>query len=150
MERRGGPADRSHDIAQVEGAFCAYQLEEGALTERMVAMNGGSRTHHVAMYEFRPPGVADVQSALAQLTGTLDFLTSEVETRNDGAARQITVVVRDGDRAKTWSELVSPPVWPKPSEGHPAQAAAEAALAGRSRHTVHGTHRFPGPGYPAE
>ena len=133
MERRGVPADRSHDIAQLAGAFCAQRPEEGALAERMAALNGGSRTHHVAMYEFRPPGAADVQAALARLAATLDLLASEIETRDDTMAGQIPGLARDAtDQARTWSDLVSSPVTPRPDEGHPAQAAVEAALAGRS------------------
>ena len=133
MERRGVPADRSHDIAQLAGAFAAQRPEEGALAERMAALNGGSRTHHVAMYEFRPPVVEDMQAALARLAGTLDLLASEIETRDDTMAGQISGLARDAtDQAKTWSDPVGSPVTPRQDEGHPAQAAAEAALAGRS------------------
>ena len=132
MERRGVPADRSHDSAQLAGAFAAQRPEEGALAERMAALNGGSRAHHVAMYEFRPPHAAEVRAALARLAGTLDLLASEIEIRDDGMAGQIAGLARDGaGQAQAWSDLVNSPVAPRPDEGHPAQAAVEAALAGR-------------------
>jgi len=45
MERRGSPADRSHDIARLAAAFAAHRPDEGALAERMAVPNGSSRVH---------------------------------------------------------------------------------------------------------
>ena len=132
MERRGVPADRSHDIAGLAADFVTQRPGEGELVKRMAVLNGGSRAHHVAMYEFQPPDPADVQAALARLAGTLELLASEIETQDDGMAGQSPDLARDaGGRAGTWPGLMSTPVTPKPDDGHPVQTAAEAVLEGR-------------------
>ena len=130
MERRGVPADRSHDIARLAAAFAAQRPDEGALAERMAALNGSSRVHHVTMYEFRPP---DVQAAVARLGGTLDVWVSEIEKQDDDMAGQIPDLARDAAfDMVAWPDLTSTPVLPKADDGNPAQAAAEAALSGRA------------------
>ncbi len=133
MERRGVPADLSHDIARLAGAFAAQRPEESELAERMAALNGTSRTDHMAMYRFSPPDVADVQAAVMRLAGTLDLWAFEIEEREDGMAGQIPELARVAafDMA-AWSDHVSTPVTPKADESHPARAAAEAALEGRA------------------
>ena len=132
MERRGVAADLSHDIAQLADAFAAQRPDESALAERMAALNGGSRRDHMAMYRFSPPDVPDVQAAVVRLAGTLDLLAFEIEERHDGMARQIPELARVAafDMA-AWPDHVSTPVTPKSDVGHPARAAAEAALEGR-------------------
>ena len=133
MERRGVPTDRSHDIVRLAADFAAQRPDESALAERMTALNGTTRRDHVAMYLFSPPEVADVQAALERLAATLDLLASEIEAQADGMAGQIPGLARfAAGRAGMWLDLVHTPVTPRSNEDHPAQAAAEAALGGRS------------------
>ena len=132
MERRGVPADHGHDIAELAGVFAARRADEGALAERMAALNGSSRPHHVAMDQFPPPTVAEAEAALARIAGTLDLLASEIEMRKDAMAGQITDLARDAaDGSEAWPDLVTTPVAPKRDEDHPARTVAEAALSGR-------------------
>ncbi len=132
IERRGVPADRSHDIAGLAAEFAAQRPNEHALARRMAALNGDSRGHHVAMYEFRPPAVPDVEAAIRRLAGTLDLWASEIEPGTDGMAAQLPGLARiAADQAAAWPSLLSSQVKPKTDEGHPAQAAVEAALEGR-------------------
>jgi len=132
MERRGVPADLSHDIARLAGAFAVQRPDESALAERMAALNGGSRTDHMAMYRFSPPDVSHVQAAVARLAGILDLWAFEIEQRDDDMAGHIPELARvaEFDMA-AWPDHISSPVTPKTDEGHPARAAAEAALEGR-------------------
>ena len=134
IERRGMPADRSHDIARLASEFAAERPDQGALAERMAALNGDSRAHHVAMHDFRAPEAADVRAAFGRLAGTLDLWASEIETTTgrDGMAAQLAGLARFADdRAGIWPDLARAPVLPKGDDGHPAQAAAEAAFEGR-------------------
>ena len=133
MERRGVPADHSHDITRLAGAFAAQRPGEGALAERMAALNGTSRKDHMAMYRFSPPDVPDVQAAVSRLAGTLDLWSLEIERRDDGMAGQIPELARVAafDMA-AWPDHIGTPVIPKTDEGHPSRAAAQAALEGRS------------------
>ena len=132
MERRGVPADRTHDIARLAGAFAAQRPGEGALAERMADLNGGSRAHHMTMYEFQPAEVPDVQASVRRLVGTLDLWVSEVEAEDADMAGQVPGLARIAAvDMSAWPDLVSTPVKHKPDQGHAAQAAAEAALAAR-------------------
>ena len=133
MERRGVPADRSHDIAELASQFAAERPDQTALAQRMAALNGESRAHHMAMYDFQPPEAPDVTGAVRRLGGTLDLWASEIETADDGMAAQLTGLARfAADRASTWPDLVCVQVQPKAEDSHPAQIAAEAALEGRA------------------
>ena len=132
MERRGVPADRSHDVAGLAAAFAAQRQDQSALAERMAALNGGSRAHHMAMYEFRSPDVAEVKGALTRLAGTIDLWASEIERRNDGMTAHIAELARFATgQVNAWLGLLRAPVTPRPDEPGLGQAAAEAALAGR-------------------
>ena len=133
MERRGVAADRSHDIAGLAAGFGAQRPDESALAQRMAALNGDSRAHHTAMYEFQPPEPPDVRAALRRVAGTLDLWASEIEKRDDRMAGQVTGLARIAaiDMA-VWPNHIGTPVTPKADEGHPAQPAAEAALEGRA------------------
>ena len=129
IERRGMPADRSHDIARLAVEFGARRPDESALGQRMAALNGESRAHHIAMYEFQPPEGPDVRAAIRRLAGTLDLWASEVETTGDEMAAHLDRLVQSGaDRAGTWTGLVSAPINPKTDEDQAAQASVEAAL----------------------
>ena len=133
IERRGVPADRSHDIAGLAARFAAERPGQTALTRQMAALNGKSRPHHTAMYEFRLPEPSDVRTAVRRLGGTLDLWASEIETADDDMAAQLTgLALSAADRAGTWPDFVDVRVQPKADVGHPAQAAAEAALEGRT------------------
>ena len=132
MERRGVSADRSHDVARLADAFAAQRPDEGILAERMAALNGGSRTDHMAMYRFSPPDVRDIQAAVMRLAGTLDLLALEIEQRNDGMAGQIPELAQvAASGLAAWPGHISTPVTPKADDGHPARDAVEAALEGR-------------------
>ena len=132
MERRGVPADRSNDIAGLAAAFAAHRQDEAALAERMAALNGGGRAHHVAMYEFRPPEAADVKAALTRLAAMIDLWVSEIELRNDIMTAHIPGLARfAASQVNAWSGWLRTPVKPRPNEPGLGQAAAEAALAGR-------------------
>ena len=132
IERRGVPADRSHDIAGLAAEFAAQRPNEHALAQRMAALNGDSRGHHVAMHEFRPPVVPDVEAAVGRLAGTLDLWASEIEPGTDGMAAQLSGLAHiAADQAAAWPGQLSAQVKPKTDEGHPTQAAVEAALEGR-------------------
>ncbi len=132
MERRGVAADRSHDIARLASAFAAQRPNENALAQEMAALNGDSRSHHTARYRFRPPEVPDARAAVKRLAGTLDLWASEVETGADSMTAQQPALARfAADQAAAWPDLVGVWVQPKADDGHPAQAAAEAALEGR-------------------
>ncbi len=129
IERRGVPADRSHDIAGLASEFGAQRPNDSVLAQRMAALNGDSREHHLAMYEFRPPAVPDVKAAVRRLAGTLDFWASEIEPGTDGMAAQLPGLARIAvDQAAVWPGLLGAQVKHKADEGDPAQAAAEAAL----------------------
>ena len=129
IERRGVPADRSHDIAGLAAEFGAQRPNDSVLAQRMAALNGDSRGHHMAMYEFRPPAVPDVEAAVRRLCGTLDLWASEIEPETDGMAAQLPGLARiAADQAAAWPGLLGAQVKPKTDEGDPAQAAAEAAL----------------------
>ncbi len=129
IERRGVPADRSHDIAGLAARFAAERPGQSALAQRMAALNGKSRPHHTAMYEFRTPEPPDVRTAVRRLGGTLDLWASEIETTDDDMAAQLTGLARFAvGRAGTWPDFVDMRVQPKTDVGNPAQAAAEAAL----------------------
>ena len=133
MERRGVAADRSHDIAWLAGAFAAQRPDESTLAQRMVALNGTSRAHRTARYRFRPPEVPEARAAVERLAGTLDLWASEVETAGSGMTVQQPALARfAADQAAAWPGLVRAAVIPKADDGHPAQAAAEAALDGRA------------------
>ena len=133
IERRGVPANRSHDIAGLAARFAAERPGQSALAQRMAALNGTSRPHHVAMYEFRLPEPPDVRTAVRHLGGTLDLWASEIETADDDMAAQMAGLARlAADRAGTWPDFVDVRAQPKTDVGHPAQAVAEAALEGRS------------------
>ena len=134
IERRGVPADRSHDIAELAGALAAQRPDESALAERMASLNGESRVHHIAMYEFQPPEAPDVIAAIRRLAGTLDLWASEVEKTGDEMGAHVGRLVNSGvDRSGTWPGLVRAPVTPKMDEDEAAQASVEAALEGRPR-----------------
>ncbi len=132
MERRGVPADRTHDIAGLAAEFGAQRPDESELAQRMTALNGHSRKHHTAMYRFQPPGAAEMEAAIVRLAATLDLWASEIEKRDDGMAGQVPELARTAafDMA-AWPGLLSSPVSPVPTGGGTAQAAAEAVLAGR-------------------
>ena len=132
MERRGVPADRSHDIGGLAAAFAAQRQEEFALAERMAALNGATRARHMATYEFRPPEVAEVKAALTRTAGTIDLWGSEIEGRNDGMTAHIPDLARfAAGQVNGWLDLLRAPVNPRPDEPGLGQAVAEAALAGR-------------------
>ena len=132
-ERRGVPADRSHDIARLAGAFAAQQPDERAPAERMAALNGDSRTHHVTMDGFRLPEAPDVQASVTRLARTLGPWGSEVESGDDDMVGQVPGLVRIAavDTA-AWPGLRSTPATPGTDGGHAARAAAEAAFEGRA------------------
>ena len=89
IERRGVPADRSHDSAGLAAEFGAQRPNDSVLAQRMAALNGDSRGHHMAMYEFRPPAVPNVEAAIRRLAGTLGLWASEIEPGTDGMAAQL-------------------------------------------------------------
>ena len=129
IERRGVPADRSHDIAGLAARFATERPGQTALAQRMAALNGKSRPHHMAMYEFRLPEPSGVRTAVRRLGGTLDLWASEIETADDDMAAQLTGLARSAaDRAGRWPDFVNVRTEPKTDVGNPAQAAAEAAL----------------------
>lgn len=133
IERRGLPADRSHDVAELAAEFGAQRPDETELAERIAALNGTSRRHHVEMYRFRPPDVSDVKAAVRRLLGTLDLWASEIETGDDDMAGQQAELARMAAHQGTaWSDRICAQVRTKSDEGGPAQAAGEAALADRS------------------
>ena len=132
IERRGVPADRSHDIAGLAARFAAERPGQSALARQMAALNGRSRPHHTAMYEFQLPEPSDVRTAVRRLGGTLDLWASEIERADDDMAPELTALVRfAAHRAGTWPAFVDVRAQPKADVGHPAQAAAETALEGR-------------------
>ncbi len=132
IERRGVPADRSHDIAKLAAEFAAQRPDETALAERIAALDGVSRRHHVEIYQFRPPGVSDVRAAVRRLLGTLDLWASEIETGDDDMAGRQAVLARMAAKlGAAWSDRVCAPIAAKPDEAGPAQAAGEAVLADR-------------------
>ncbi|GEM_PF-3461697 len=133
IERRGLPADRSHDVAELAAEFGAQRPGETELVERIAALNGASRRHHVEMYRFRPPDVSNVKAAVRRLLGTLDLWASVVETGDDDMVGQQAGLARMAARqGVSWSDRACAPVRPKSDEAGPAQAAGEAALADRS------------------
>ena len=133
IERRGVPADRSHDIAGLAVEFGARRPDESALAAQMAALNGHSRAHRAAMHRFQPPEAPEARAAVERLAATLALWASEVEKRNDAMAEQIHEPVRAAAfYMAAWPDLMSTPVTPRPDDGHLAQAAAEAVLAGRA------------------
>ena len=133
IERRGVPADRSHDIAELAAEFGAQRPDETALAERIAALDGLSRRHHVEIYQFRPPDVSDVKTAVRRLLGTLDLWASEIETGDDDMAGQQAGLARmAAGQGAAWSDRVCAPVKARPDEASPARAAGEAVLAARS------------------
>ena len=132
MERRGVPADRSHDIAGLAGALAAQRPDESILATQMAALNGDSRAHHAAIYEFRPPAAPDVATAVRRLAGAIDLWASEIETTGDAMTAQMAGLARSAaDRAEPWPRLVGAPLTPRTDDDRAAQASAEAALASR-------------------
>ena len=132
MERRGVPADRSHDIAELAAAFSTQRPDDTALANRMAALNSMTRSHHIAMYDFQPPEGPDVSAAIRRLAGTLDLWASEVETTGDDMAAYLVRLAQSGaDHAGRWLDLVRAPLTPKMDEDDAAQASVEAALEGR-------------------
>ena len=130
MERRGVPADRTHNIARLAEALAAQRPDESILAERLAGLNGASRVHHIAMYEFHPPEAPDVRAAIRRLAGTLDLWALEVEMPGDEMAAYAKRLAQSGaDRAETWHRLVRAPVSPKMDEDRAAQSSAEAAFA---------------------
>ena len=133
MERRSVPADRSHDITELAAAFSTQRPDDTALAKRMAALNSTIRSHHIAMYEFRPPEGPDVSAAIRRLAGTLDLWASEVETTGGDMTAHLARLAQSGvDHAGRWPDLVRAPVNPKMDEDQAAQASVEAVLEGRA------------------
>ncbi|GEM_PF-1934674 len=115
MERRGARAGCSHDLAGPAAAFGVQRQDRSSLAERMAAINGGSRAHHMAMYEFRPPEVPDMRAALTRLSGTIDLWISGIERRDDGMTARIPGLARfAAAQADRWLVLLRAPVNPRP------------------------------------
>ena len=89
MERRGVAADRTHDIAALTAHFSAQRPDQTRLAQQMAALNGGTRMHPTAMYEFQPPPAPHVQAAITRLTRTLNLWANELDTTDNTMAGQI-------------------------------------------------------------
>jgi len=130
MERRGVPADRSHDLASLADALAAQRPDESIVAKQLAALNGDSRAHHTAMDEFRPPEAPDVTTAVRRLAASIDLWASEIETAGDAMTAQMEGLARTAaDRAEPWPRLVGASLTPRTDDDRAAQAAA--ALASR-------------------
>ena len=133
MERRGVAADRTHDIAVLTTHFSAQRPDQTHLAQQMAALNGGTRMHPTAMYEFQPPAAPHVHAAITRLTRTLNLWANELDTTDNTMAGQIPRLTRTAASTMTsWPHLIRTPVTPKPDQDPPSQAAAEAALDART------------------
>lgn len=132
MERRGVPADRSHDVAELAAAFSAQRPGENALAQRMSDLNSTTRSHHIALYEFRPPKPSDTRAAVQRLAGAIDLWVSEIETTGDAMTARLAGLARSAaDRAEPWPRLLSASLAPKTDNDRPSRASADAVLAMR-------------------
>ena len=130
MERRGVPADRSHDVAELAAAFAAQRPGESALARRMSDLNSTTRSHHIAIYEFQPPKPPDTRAAVKRVADGIDLWASEIETTGDAMTAQLAGLARSAvDRAEPWPRLVAASPVPKTDNDQRSRASAEAALA---------------------
>ncbi len=130
MERRGVPADRSHDVAELAAAFSAQRPGESALAQRMADPNITTRSHHIALYEFQPPEPSNTRVAVKRVADAIGLWASEIETTCDAMTAQLAGLARSAvDRAEPWPRLVAASPVPKTDNHRQSRASAEAALA---------------------
>ena len=130
MERRGVAVDRVHDIDRLARAFAKERPHESELSKHLAALNGGSRSDHLAIYDDAPPSAAEVRRALRRTHGVLALWADEATASLDDEMTAAAPVLAAAARryALRWQLYVESALVPKTAGDSDSREAAEAAL----------------------